>query len=314
MIKKNRIIAFAGRKRSGKSMLSKGMREYSSNIVIVTIADNLKFLCCKLLNRTYDELNQMKDDGTIFEVKVDDYWVSTIKRELNISDDIIRKEIGGHIFTNVREVLQIIGTDLIRKYSPDWHIDKTIERINSYGDDKIIVVDDVRFPNEKRKIEEIGGDVYFIIRPNNWDVSNHPSEKALKYTDFNDNRIIINEYSKEQMITYFNALYFADEYINENEYPILLSANPWYSEHVMDITTNDFAFRLNRQNIIKKVIKQNKGRTLFREKGIITFKSDDADSLNMFRRIIMNDRRGSDGCKSYSVYNPLTNENLKLYL
>ena len=314
MIKKNRIIAFAGRKRSGKSMLAKGMREYSSNIVIVTIADNLKFLCCKLLNRTYDELNQMKDDGTIFEVKVDDYWVSTIKRELNISDDIIRKEIGEHIFTNVREVLQIIGTDLIRKYSPDWHIDKTIERINSYGDDKIIVVDDVRFPNEKRKIEEIGGDVYFIIRPNNWDVSNHPSEKALKYTDFNNNRIIINEYSKEQMITYFNALYFADEYINENEYPILLSANPWYSEHVMDITTNDFAFRLNRQNIIKKVIKQNKGRTLFREKGIITFKSDDADSLNMFRRIIMNDRRGSDGCKSYSVYNPLTNEILKLYL
>lgn len=314
MVKKNRIIAFAGRKRSGKSMLAKGMREYSSNIVIVTIADNLKFLCCKLLNRTYDELNQMKDDGTIFEVKVDDYWVSTIKRELNISDDIIRKEIGGHIFTNVREVLQIIGTDLIRKYSPDWHIDKTIERINSYGDDKIIVVDDVRFPNEKRKIEEIGGDVYFIIRPNNWDVSNHPSEKALKYTDFNNNRIIINEYSKEQMITYFNALYFADEYINENEYPILLSANPWYSEHVMDITTNDFAFRLNRQNIIKKVIKQNKGRTLFREKGIITFKSDDADSLNMFRRIIMNDRRGSDGCKSYSVYNPLTNEILKLYL
>lgn len=314
MIKKNRIIAFAGRKRSGKSMLAKGMREYSSNIVIVTIADNLKFLCCKLLNRTYDELNQMKDDGTIFEAKVDDYWVSTIKRELNISDDIIRKEIGEHIFTNVREVLQIIGTDLIRKYSPDWHIDKTIERINSYGDDKIIVVDDVRFPNEKRKIEEIGGDVFFVMRPNCWDVSNHPSETALKYTDFNDNRIIINEYSKEQMITYFNALYFADEYINENEYPILLSANPWYSEHVMDITTNDFAFRLNRQNIIKKVIEQNKGRALFREKGIITFKSDDADSLNLFRRIIMNDIHEGDVCKSYSVYNPLTNEILKSYL
>ena len=314
MIKKNRIIAFAGRKRSGKSMLAKGMREYSSNIVIVTIADNLKFLCCKLLNRTYDELNQMKDDGTIFEAKVDDYWVSTIKRELNISDNIIRKEIGGRIFTNVREVLQIIGTDLIRKYSPDWHIDKTIERINSYGDDKIIVVDDVRFPNEKRKIEEIGGDVYFIIRPNYWDVSNHPSEIALKYTDFCNNRIIINEYSQEQMVTYFNALYFAEEHIDENEYPILLCANPWYSEHVMDITTDDTAFNLNRQVIIKRVIKQNEGRIPFRVNGLISFKSDDADSLNMFRRIIMNDRRGSDGCKSYSVYNPLTNEILKMYM
>ena len=313
MSKKSKIIAFAGRKRSGKGMLAKGMREHSPNVVIIAVADSLKFLCCKLLNRTYDELNQMKDDGTTFEAKVDDYWVSTIKHEVKISDNIIRNEIGGRVFTNVREVLQIIGTDLIRKYSPDWHIDKTIERIKSYGDDKIVVVEDVRFPNEKRRIEEIGGDVYFIIRPNYWDVSNHPSEKALKYTDFNDNRIIINEYSKEQMIEYFNALYFTDEYINENECPILLSANPWYSEHVMDITTNDFATRLNRQNIIKKVIEQNKGRALFREKGIITFKSDDADTLTLFRRIIM---VGCEdyGCESYSIYNPLTNEILKLYL
>ena len=313
MTERSKIIAFAGRKRSGKGMLAKGMREYSPNVVIIAVADSLKFLCCKLLNRTYDELNQMKDDGTTFEAKVDDYWVSTIKHEVKISDNIIRNEIGGRVFTNVREVLQIIGTDLIRKYSPDWHIENTIERIKSYGDDKIIAIDDMRFPNEKRKIEEIGGDVYFMIRPNYWDVSNHPSETALKYTDFNDNRIIINEYSKEQMIEYFNALYFTDEYINENECPILLSANPWYSEHVMDITTNDFATRLNRQNIIKKVIKQNKGHALFREKGIITFKSDDADSLNLFRRIIM---VGCEdyGCESYSIYNPLTNEILKLYL
>ena len=313
MTERSKIIAFAGRKRSGKGMLAKGMREYSPNVVIIAVADSLKLLCCKLLKITYDELTQMKDDGTTFEAKVDDYWVSTIKHEVKISDNIIRNEIGGRVFTNVREVLQIIGTDLIRKYSPDWHIDKTIERIKSYGDDKIVVVEDVRFPNEKRKIEEIGGDVYFIIRPNYWDVSNHPSEKALKYTDFNDNRIIINEYSKEQMIEYFNALYFTDEYINENECPILLSANPWYSEHVMDITTNDFASRLNRQNIIKKVIQQNKGRALFREKGIITFKSNDADSLTLFRRIIMVGCEGY-GCESYSIYNPLTNEILKLYL
>lgn len=313
MTERSKIIAFAGRKRSGKGMLAKGMREYSPNVVIIAVADSLKFLCCKLLNRTYDELIQMKDDGTTFEAKVDDYWVSTIKREINVSDDIIRKEIGGRVFTNVREVLQIIGTDLIRKYSPDWHINKTIEKIKSYGNDKIVVVDDVRFPNEKRKIEEIGGDVYFIIRPNYWDVSNHPSEKALKYTDFCDDHIIINDYSKEQMITYFNALYFTDEYINGNECPILLSANPWYSEHVMDITTNDFASRLNRQNIIKKVIEQNKGRALFREKGIITFKSNDADSLTLFRRIIMVGCEGYE-CESYSIYNPLTNEILKLYL
>ena len=314
MSKYSRIIAFAGRKRSGKSMLAKGMKEYSPNVVIVTVADNLKFLCCKLLNRTYDELNQMKDDGTIFEAKVDGTWVSIINRETKISDEIICKEIGGRIFTNVREVLQVIGTDLIRKYIPDWHIDKTIERIKSYGEDKIIVVDDVRFPNEKCKIEEIGGDVFFVIRPNCWDVSNHPSEVALKYTDFCENRIIINEYTEEQMVAYFNVLYFAGEHIDENVCPILLCANPWYSEHVMDVTTDDTAFNLSRQVIIKRVIKQNEGRIPFRVNGLITFKSHNLDSLSLFRRIIMNDRRGSDGCKSYSVYNPLTNEILKMYI
>ena len=152
MSKKSKIIAFAGRKRSGKGMLAKGMREYSPNVVIIAVADSLKLLCCKLLKITYDELTQMKDDGTTFEAKVDDYWVSTIKHEVKISDNIIRNEIGGRVFTNVREVLQIIGTDLIRKYSPDWHIDKTIERIKSYGDDKIVVIDDVRFPDEKRRV------------------------------------------------------------------------------------------------------------------------------------------------------------------
>lgn len=314
MSKYSRIIAFAGRKRSGKGMLANGMKEYSPNVVIVTVADNLKFLCCKLLNRTYDELNQMKDDGTIFEAKVDSTWVSIINRETKISEEIICKEIGGRVFTNVRETLQVVGTDLIRKYVPDWHIDKTIERIKSYDKDKIIVVDDVRFPNEKCKIEEIGGDVFFIIRPNCWDVSNHPSEVALKYTDFCENRIIINEYTKEQMIAYFNALYFESEHIDESDYPILLCANPWYSEHVMDVKTDDTVFNINRQVIIKRVIKQNEGRISFRVNGLITFKSHDLDSLSLFRRIIMNDIRGSDGCKSYSVYNPLTNEILKMYI
>ena len=126
MTERSKIIAFAGRKRSGKGMLAKGMREYSPNVVIIAVADSLKLLCCKLLKITYDELTQMKDDGTTFEAKVDDYWVSTIKHEVKISDNIIRNEIGGRVFTNVREVLQIIGTDLIRKYSPDWHIEKTI--------------------------------------------------------------------------------------------------------------------------------------------------------------------------------------------
>lgn len=314
MSKYSRIIAFAGRKRSGKSMLARGMKEYSSKVVIVTIADNLKFLCCKLLNRTYDELNQMKDDGSTFEEKVDEYWIRTINKETGIDKDIIVKEIGEMVFTNVRDVLQIIGTDLIRKYVPEWHIDKTINRIKSYGDDKIIVVDDVRFPNEKRKIEGLGGDVFFVIRPNCWDVSNHMSETALSYEDFAPNCVIINEYSKEDMVEYFNLIYFNGELVNDEEYPIFLSANPWYMDTVMEMNPLDEEGNALHRATIKMVIEKNKTSLPFMKKGIITFKSNDDKSMSAFRRFIMNESYNIKWTNAISWYNPLTNEMLKKFM
>lgn len=315
MKKKSNIIAFAGRKRSGKGMLSNGLKEYHSKSVIVTIADNLKYLCCDLLNVSYDELNKMKDDGTTFEKNVDKRWVNIIHKATKIENETIISEIGEHIFTSVREMLQVIGTDLIRKYVPNWHVDKTVERIESFGEDTLVIVDDLRFPNEKEAIEKLGGDVYFVIRPNCWEVSNHPSETALSYKDFNPNHVIINDLTEEQMITYFNAWYFNNEYLNDKEYPILLSSNPWYMENVMDTDTDEINFDQSRKFIINKVLSQNVGRILFKTKGIITFKAENDVVSELFRRIILNNNNSnSTEVQSYAIYNPLTNEILKGYM
>ena len=310
----SRIIAFAGRKRSGKGMLAKGIQEYYPNSVIVTIADNLKYLCCELLNVSYNKLNKMKDDGTIFREKVDGRWISIIHKETEISDDVICTEIGEKTFTTVREMLQVIGTDLIRKYVPNWHIDKTIERIKSIDEDKIVIVDDVRFPNEKREIEKIGGEVFFIIRPNCFDVSNHPSETALCYREFSPKNIIINDLDKDLMVLSFVSFYFSEVDVDYRDVPILLIANPWYERHVMDITTISSEFDMNRKIIIKQTIEDNIDKLQFLKNGIITFKAQDQKKIDMFRRIIMNDRRSWDGSYSYSIYNPLTNEILKAYM
>lgn len=305
----SKIVGFAGRKRSGKDMLAKSIKEVNPNTVIIAVADNLKILCANLLNVSVEELNKMKDNGTTFKERVDAYWITEINKSTGISEDNILEEIGGLTFHSVREMLQVIGTDLIRKFVPEWHIDKTIERIQSIEDDKLVIVDDVRFPNEKSKLEEIGGTVYFVIRPNNFDVSNHTSETALKYTDFCDDKVIINDLPKETMGVEFTKMYF-EGYKTE----ILLSNNPWYIEHMIDMCTNEPTVVHDRKVIINLVIKENKEKPLFVNNGIITFKSDNPYLRSLFRQIIMNDKRTTDGCSAYSVYNPLTNEVLKTFM
>ena len=51
-----KIIAFAGRKRSGKGILSNVIKENTNKTVIITIASYLKLLCCDLLGIDYETL------------------------------------------------------------------------------------------------------------------------------------------------------------------------------------------------------------------------------------------------------------------
>lgn len=303
------IIGFAGRKRSGKTTLANAIHNKVKNSVVISIADNLKYLCADLLCVGIDELNRMKDDGTTFEEKVDAGWISIIGRNTKISKDDIFNEIGDKTFTNVREMLQVIGTDVIRKYNSEWHIDKTIERIEEMDDSVTVIVDDVRFPNEQDKLEGIGCDVFFIMRPNMFNISNHFSEVALSYTDFHPEKVIINDMSEETLSKEFIKFYYKGEPCE-----ILLSSNPWYCEHKIDIESEDPTIIHRREEMIKLVIKQNKDKALFNEKGIITFRSSDPISRTLFRRVFMNDRRKTDGCETYSIYNPITNEILKKYM
>lgn len=306
MTKKCRIIAFAGRKRSGKGMLAQGIKNNFKNVVILSFADNLKLLCAELLNTSSDKLNKMKDNGTTFSEKVDDRWVSIISETTGINDEIIRDELGGYTFKTVREMLQVIGTNLIRRHAINWHVNKMIERINEIGEDKIIVIDDVRFNNEKDALEKIGADVFIVIRPKCFDVSNHPSETELSYDKFAYDKVIINDLPKDEMIKLFNTYYFVNNE-NKRSKSILLSENLWYVQEAMNTENYDAEHFL----ISTVVLEQNLYRPQFQNYGIITFSSNDNKLLSMFRRIILNNKCGSDNRKEYSIYNPLTNEILK---
>ena len=226
-----RIIAFAGRKRSGKTMLSKFLRdEYGA--VIITIADYLKYLCCEILNVSYEELIEWKDSGKILNIVPDERWFRLISNSTDILYDNVMKELSGRIISDVRDMLQVVGTDVIRKYNEDWHVKKMVEAIKSYGDDRLIAIDDVRFPNEKKAIEDLGGRVFFIINTFNNEISNHVYETSLFWRNFKFNNVILNTGKNEVLFKMLFRLHFVNDFNIYIEGSIFLHENINYVEEL----------------------------------------------------------------------------------
>jgi len=181
------IIGFAGRCRSGKSALAKICEDAGFEKLYFALP--LKQLCADLMDISIDELNNLKNDGTDVGLTIGKDLCTIMSEETDIPYDVVFEKCNGKLINNVRELLQFVGTDLIREYNINWHVDKIREMININSN---YVIDDVRFPNELKLIRELGGDCWFIIRPIIDTVSNHESETALNWRDFG-NKIIIND-------------------------------------------------------------------------------------------------------------------------
>lgn len=185
------IISLSGRLRSGKGEMAnicakKGFKR-------MYFALPLKELCADLLDVSVDELNKLKNNNTTIDISCPKDFVDIVSERTDVPHDVVEtKLLNKHLHT-VREMLQFIGTDIIRKYDQDWHVNKIMEMIEP---NKNYVFEDTRFPNEKKLIEELGGDCWFIVRPEINNVSNHLSETALKWQDFGNN-VIINDDSFE---------------------------------------------------------------------------------------------------------------------
>jgi hypothetical protein len=113
----------------------------------------------------------------------------------------------------IRQLLQIIGTDLIRVYNPQWHIQNLRTKMNNIKENSSNVnnikfcIPDLRFLNEKQFIENLNGTCYVIIRPyaTNVTISNHVSETQLNWSYFGNN-IIINDGDKTQLLNMVKKL------------------------------------------------------------------------------------------------------------
>lgn len=200
MKKLNKVIGFAGRMRNGKTQSALYLVD-KYDYVKLSCAGALKNLCAKLLNVDLDTLNQMKNDNVPIQIQPDEMWTMTIANAIGIDKDIVAHDLEGVIFKDVRDVLQYVGTDIIRKHKENWHVDILRSEIASLLEQGYkVVIDDVRFTNECDMIKEFGGEVYFVNRRGYNISSPHQSENVLNDDMFDHEHTIYNN----QDIEYLN--------------------------------------------------------------------------------------------------------------
>lgn len=189
-----KIISFAGRCRAGKSELAKICEKYGYQKLYFALP--LKQLCADILDISIDELNRAKNENIPIQITIHEDVCEILSEETNIPLDVTKELCNGKYIETVRDMLQFIGTDYIRKYNKDWHVNKIKEMIDENTN---YVIDDVRFPNEKKMITSLGGDCWFVTRTTLENISNHESETSITWKDC-WNKVIINNSTLQEML------------------------------------------------------------------------------------------------------------------
>jgi len=196
-----RLISLSGKKNCGKSFLS--------NICVklgytkLSFATNLKLLICDLLGISLVYLNNNKDIPFNYKLKINKDKFCIIYNKTNIPLHIIENSLLNKTFTTYREILQFIGTDLIRNHNSNWHIDNIKDIIYKNPDVKFCL-DDTRFLNELNLIKELNGLTFYIKTYKNIN-DLHISENEM--SPENCNYILINKFNNDIVTDFLKIIY-----------------------------------------------------------------------------------------------------------
>lgn len=186
------MIGINGKKQSGKSTLAEYLRKEinkhtDKEAIIFSFADALKEMC--------------------YEYFFMPVWGEILPHRFDQESFKKRKHPCGK---TVREILQIVGT-ACRDVWPDIWIENLCNPISWFEKDTIIIVPDVRFPNEADYIRKEGGKLIRLTRSPFRD--KHISETALdNYEHFDaiiaNQRVIMDKKNKvaKQLLTHWGIL------------------------------------------------------------------------------------------------------------
>jgi hypothetical protein len=155
--------------------------------------------------------------STVTKFLVEEYGYEVIKfasvlkdmlRAMGLTEDHIEghlKEVPCDLLEgkSPRHAMITLGTEWGRDLiGPDLWINlwrRRVQRALDFGNK--VIVDDLRFANECKAIEDLGGTTIRIFRPEGTVVVNHVSEKGEFITDYE----VINDATKEQLYKYVKS-------------------------------------------------------------------------------------------------------------
>lgn len=240
-INSGQMWAISGRKGSGKWELAKILIDQGS--VRISMADFLK--------KSIAKLYEIDEIWTTDQSKKEEIWTTPLIWNKEIAkkySDIIEENIVDYHqtdkkFTTIRDALQFIGSDVLKSYDNLFHVKKTCQNLSP---NENYVCDDIRFPEERDVLKQYNPDYHetFIIKPDNWAISNHISEISIDWTQFDHNDIIVNDSSLEQLKNKFKTKLkkqFKNNY-NQSNFCYKFTNNSHLAGFCYYIMTNEFAF------------------------------------------------------------------------
>lgn len=199
------IIGIGGEKESGKDTVADMLvKEHSYRRL--AFADNLKNMCIKVFELTWAQCYdvKLKEEKFLNPVVLDVHTMGAIwnwavnKNHMKSPENALLKmeKFHGKELWTPREVLQFIGTEVLRDiFHEDYHVEVVFREIDRRNL-KDVVIPDARFANERKRIKGRDGINVLIDCPQTKDSGDkHKSENDLGEADDYD-FVIINDKDK----------------------------------------------------------------------------------------------------------------------
>lgn len=175
-----KIIAIAGKKGAGKTLVASYLHT-RYGYTILNFADELKDLVCDILEISREYLEKTKE--YCYDIHLEDEHIQMISDKIGTSPkDVLESLQFKRVFSSPREMLQIIGTEVIRQSNPLWHIQSLNSKIDLIDDTKRYCIADMRFENEKEYCKGALTKTMYIHRNTNTN-DKHISENNLSDCD-----------------------------------------------------------------------------------------------------------------------------------
>lgn len=208
------IICFSGTKGVGKDEAANVLvKQYQ--FTRVALADPLRMLCSEVFRLPYEQFsdNDKKDAELGYKIMLDYSHLDKIRDIVELQWGFVidsdgreeMEEYYGTEFKTPREILQTVGTQLIRNNVRDdiWIV-LAFSKMKENGGN--IVVTDCRFKNEREAFKKAGATLCLIKRDTKVDGETHISETSLgKEEDYDvvfNNKDSLHQFKSEVEMWY----------------------------------------------------------------------------------------------------------------